>query len=138
MKISIIYYTKTGNTKKIAQAIASVLKLKHDVRVMSIEEATETDVITADIVGLGSGIYAFDVSRKLTKFINALKTVNNKKAFLFTTSGMGSLMFHKKFKKVLNKKGFNVISEFACKGYNKGRPNEEDLEKAKNFAKSIF
>jgi len=46
-------------------------------------------------------------------------------------------------------KGFDVIKEFSCKGFDtvgpfkfiggisKGRPNEKDLENAKNFARSL-
>jgi hypothetical protein len=46
-------------------------------------------------------------------------------------------------------KGFTIIGEFSCKGFNtfgplklvgginKGRPNESDLNKAENFARCL-
>lgn len=58
-------------------------------------------------------------------------------------------MNHKKLKKKLSEKGFDIVKEFSCKGFdtfgmlkyiggiNKNRPNEEDLEKAKIFAKEL-
>ncbi|MBW3003899.1 flavodoxin [Candidatus Woesearchaeota archaeon] len=148
MKINIIYFSKTGNTKKVLDAIASVLKLKHQVRLIEVSEAKPEDA-NADLVGFASGIYAFNVARKLLKYVQSLPTIE-KKAFIVSTSGAGNIGFHKKIKKLLTEKGFNVVNEFCCKGYdnwgpfkimggfNKGRPNEQDLEKAKDFAKSIF
>jgi flavodoxin len=53
-------------------------------------------------------------------------------------------------KTALHKKGFDVIGEFGCLGFdtfaltklvggiNKGRPNQEDLQKAEDFAKDLI
>jgi len=57
--------------------------------------------------------------------------------------------FDKPLKEKLLEKGLNVIGEFSCRGFDtsqaakvigglhKGRPNEEDLKQAENFAKSL-
>lgn len=51
--------------------------------------------------------------------------------------------------KIFNSRGFNVIADFNCKGFdtfgplkivggiNKDHPNEDDLNDAKKFAKSL-
>jgi len=56
---------------------------------------------------------------------------------------------HKDLRKSLSEKGFNIIGEFCCKGFmdygftkylgglNKGRPNDQDLKKAQEFAEMI-
>ena len=57
---------------------------------------------------------------------------------------------HKPIKEEMTQKGFNIIGDFYCKGYmthsftkhifgglNKGRPNDNDLKKAKDFALKI-
>ncbi|MEG0772083.1 MAG: hypothetical protein RR409_02035 [Clostridium sp.] len=56
---------------------------------------------------------------------------------------------HKELRKSLSEKGFNVIEEFACRGFmdysftkyfgglNKGRQNDEDLRMAREFARVI-
>jgi len=53
-------------------------------------------------------------------------------------------------RKKLIEKGFNIVGEFSCKGFdtfgmlkyiggiNKNRPNEKDLEKAKSFAEELL
>ena len=60
------------------------------------------------------------------------------------------MIFHKKLRKELIKKGFEIIGEFNCPGFdtfgpfkifdgiNKGRPNESDIQKVKEFAKDLI
>jgi len=57
--------------------------------------------------------------------------------------------FNRKIKEKLTKKGFDIIGEFSCRGFNtfgpfkhigginKCRPNEKDLKKAEEFAKDL-
>lgn len=60
-------------------------------------------------------------------------------------------MTHKQLREGLTKLNFNVIGEFQCKGFfdyvfikyinggmNKGRPDEDDLKKAKDFALQLM
>jgi flavodoxin len=56
---------------------------------------------------------------------------------------------HSKLRKKLEVKGYLIVDEFACKGFNtnsfmkyfggmnKGRPNAEDLKNAEEFAKKL-
>jgi len=57
MKIAIRYYTKTGNTKKLAEAIASAI----DVEAKTVDEPLSEDV---DILFLGSAVYAAELIQK--------------------------------------------------------------------------
>ena len=71
-----------------------------------------------------------------------------KPAFLFTTSGLSCLwkLWHAPFKKELAKKGFDVVGEFHCRGFdswgplwltggiNRRHPDEQDLRRAAEFA----
>lgn len=150
MNVNIIYYTKTDNTKKVLDAIASVLSLKHKVNFIQVEQATEKEVTGADMIGFGSGIYAGNFGKPMIEFIGKLKGIKDKNTFIVSTSSSGKTNAHKRFKKLVTEKGFKLVNEFACKGYNnwgpfklvggiaKGHPNEEDLNKAKDFAKFIF
>lgn len=137
----------TGCTKKVAKAIASSIKGK----LVEVSKAKKEDVLKADVIGFGSGIYALGPHRSLIKFIDSLPVVEGKKAFLFFTSGCGCKFFTGKLKRKLKKKGFELLGDFVCKGYdrygplkliggiNKGRPNKKDLDKAKEFArKNIY
>ncbi len=67
---------------------------------------------------------------------------------MFSTRG-GNADKHAAFKELLESRGFSVVAEFSCKGWdtvgpyrlvggiNKGRPNEEDLEQARAFARGL-
>lgn len=150
MKNIIIYCSiHNGNTKKVAKEMGLVL----DAKVFDLSEAGIEDIEKADMVGFGSGIYFANFHKALKAFIESLPEMNDKNAFIFSTSGMKANNVlnrsHDKFKKVLKKKGFNIIGDFNCLGHDnysvlklfggvhKGRPNQKDLERAKNFVLDI-
>ncbi len=151
MKVTIIYASiHHQNTKKIAQSIGSVLNAEP----ISFLEATKEDVLNSDLVGFGSGVYFSKFHKSLNKFVDELPKVENKKAFLFSTAGVRKNFIlnrsHEDFRKRLEKKGFEVIGEFDCKGLdtngflkffggiNKGKPDEKDIQNAKEFAKTLL
>ena len=65
MKIAVRYYTKSGNTKKLADAIAKAV----GVQALPISEAISEDV---DFLFLGSSVYAAGVSPEIKSFISAI------------------------------------------------------------------
>ncbi|MFA4855366.1 MAG: flavodoxin family protein [archaeon] len=134
-----------GNTKKVAEAIAPVLNAK----LLGLDGAKASDLNGFDLIGFGSGIYAFNVHGSLLKFIESLQMQNGKKCFVFSTSGSGNPGQHKKAVEALKAKGFEILGEFSCKGFDtfgpfklmggmaKGHPDHEDLENAKSFAERL-
>ncbi len=148
MKVLIVYSSMHHkNTEKIAHAIAEVLNAD----LIETKNAKPEDVLKYDLIGFGSGIYMFKHHKSLFKFIKNLKVVNEKKAFIFSTSGsLNGKKFHKKLREELTKKGFKIIDEFNCLGWdtfgllkliggiNKGKPDETDIENARNFARELI
>lgn len=145
MKTLIIYESvHHRNTQKIAKAIAKVL----NATLLKPNEVDINNLKEYDLIGFGSGIYAWRHHRSLLKLANKLPTLN-KKAFIFSTAGSLSPSNHNSLRKKLTKKYFKIIKEFSCKGFdtvgplklfggiNKGRPNEQDLENARAFAKTL-
>ena len=148
--ILILYSYHHHNTEKIAKAIARVLSadiiLPKDVNPESIPDY--------DLVGFGSGIYSAKHDESLLKLADRLPEVNNKDAFIFSTAGItGKSKIskdHSTLKDKLESKGYTIIDEFQCKGFNtnsflrlfggmnKGRPNIEDLKHAEEFAKNMI
>jgi len=76
--------------------------------------------------------------------------VDSKKAFVFSTRGAPRLgSYHRALKSQLEEKGVTIVGEFSCRGFDtygamkliggiaKGRPNEQDLREAQEFAKSL-
>lgn len=71
-----------GNTKKIAIAMSEVLNAK----LLDVEDAEMKMIEEYDVVGFGSGIYYDKPQKKIMEYIEGLDNVNNKKAFVFSTS----------------------------------------------------
>jgi flavodoxin len=81
-----------------------------------------------------------------------LPPVTKKKAFIFSTSGQTgkTSKFHQKLREALESKGFDIVGEFNCAGFDtygvlkimggiqKGHPDEADLKQAEIFAKGLI
>ena len=134
MKIAIRYYTKTGNTKKLAEAIGSAI----NVEPKTVDEPLTEDV---DILFLGSAVYGAGISGEIKKFIanidvNVGEVVNFSSAALIEST-------YKQVKGEVEAKGLKMSEdEFHCRGafkfVHRGHPNEEDLKNAQEFAKRII
>ncbi len=138
-----------GNTKKVAEAITEVLGAK----MSEPDDIKNPGVVREyDLVGFGSGIHGSKHHKDLLTFVDNLPSSGNKRAFIFSTSGAGvkkAAEYHRTLRKKLLEKGLPVIGEFACKGFitwgpfklirglNKGRPDKEDLENARKFARDL-
>jgi flavodoxin len=106
-----------------------------------------------NLIGFGSGIYFGKHHESLLDFVDKLPVMKNKKAFIFSTSGLRKIPFvhdfDKPLRKRLQRKGFDIIGEFSCRGLdtyratklvggvNKGRPDARDLQQAEDFAQSL-
>ena len=141
------------NTEKIAHVIAKVLGAE----VKTPQQIRPEEIAEYDLVGFGSGIYSatFDIS--LLNLADRLLQVNNKKAFLFSTYGAPAFVANREFveknhsqiREKLQAKGYTVIGEFGCAGWNtnsflhyfgglnKGKPDAGDLMNAEVFARDL-
>ena len=131
MKIAVRYYTRSGNTQKLANAIAEALALG----AMDVSTALEEKT---DILFLGCSYYAFDVDQAVKDFI-----VSNQdkigKIVCFGTSAMMKSM-KKPVLKVAKPLGVCVADEeFHCRGQfgklHRDRPDQKDLSNAAEFAR---
>ncbi|MBD3313506.1 flavodoxin [Candidatus Woesearchaeota archaeon] len=148
-KALIVYFSASGNTKKVAEAIAEGLKSKLKVDVTPVSKASVKEIKDADIVGMGSGIYMWSAAKPLKKFVESLPVLQEKVAFTFSTSGFGRDMQLNSLKVKMNKKGLCVADSFSVKAYdtwgplkliggiNKGRPDKDDMKKATEFGEKI-
>ena len=135
MKTLIIYTSvHHQNTEKVAKVMAEELEAD----LVPIMEAQPGMPAAYDLVGFGSGIYFGKHHKTLLRFVETLPPVTQKQAFVFSTSGDGKI-HHAALKEKLVNRGFCVVDEFCCKGWdtvgplklfggiNKGRPDEKDL-----------
>jgi flavodoxin len=137
------------NTEKIAKVMAKVL----DAQIKWPDKIKPQELQEYNLVGFGSGIYGEKHHKLLLGLADILPQVNNKKAFIFSTSAiMGKEKVakdHSHLREKLQSKGYIIVDEFACKGFNtnsflkhfggmnKGRPNAEDLKNAEEFAQNL-
>ena len=134
MKVAVVYSSMSGNTKKVANAMANELGTE----AKPINE--EPDLEGIDLLFIGSGCYGGKLKGETVKFLENLKDI--KKTAVFGTY-MGQTRAIESMKKALEKKGVEVIDEWGCTGaflyfMNRGRPNEKDLERARQFANSVL
>ena len=134
MNYAVRYYTKTGNTKKLADAVAKAV----GVEALPISSPVDEKV---DILFLGNSYYAFNIDPEVRDFIRSL---DRKKVGCIVNIGSAAMLnsTYKKVKAEADKVGIKMDErEFHCKGefkgVHKGRPNEDDLKAAAEFAKGI-
>ena len=142
----IIYHSEHhGNTKKIAKAMAE--KINADI--LKAADVNLNKFKGYDIVGFGSGVYNGKLHKELSEILSKLSQQEDKKAFIFSTTGSKtySSMAHERFRPMLEEKGFEIIGEFSCLGFdtaltkegiNKDRPNKQDIKDAENFIVNII
>jgi hypothetical protein len=80
------------------------------------------DFDSYDIIGFGVGIDTSKNYLQLLKFVESLPNVQNKKTFIFSTTGISS---EKRMKNdystllnLLENKGFEIINDFNSEGFN--------------------
>jgi flavodoxin len=145
--------SRYGSTGRIADAIAGAL----DATVVSPAEVKPEELGAYDLVGFGSGIFDQMHHRSLLDAADRLAQLPGKRAFLFSTSGVSRQYAidhgiddpHAPLRERLLSKGFTIVDEFNCAGFNdnsflrlfggmnKGRPNDEDIRHAVEFARRL-
>ena len=134
MTFAVRYYTQTGNTKRLAEAITKEL----GVEALPIDTPINEKV---DVLLLGNSYYAFTIAPEVSTFVSGLSKDKVGRIINFGTAAMMKSTY-KKVRSVASTVGIPVLDkEFHCKGefkgMNKGRPNEDDLNAAREFARNI-
>ena len=134
MTYAVRYYTKTGNTKRLAEAVAGEL----GVEALPVSDPIEEKV---DVLFLGNSYYAFSIDPEVRSFVASLDKDKVGKIVNFGSAAMLNSTY-KKVKAEADKVGIPMMDkEFHCKGefkgVHKGRPNADDLRAAAEFARKI-
>jgi len=145
----IVYSYHHNNTLKIANAFAKEL----DARVITPEEFVNINLTDYDLIGFGAGIDSGKHYQPLLTLAEGLPNTIHPLGFIFSTSAIqGKTKVdkdHLALRNILSSKGYPIIDEFSCKGYNtnsflkffggmnKGHPASIDLKNAEDFAKKL-
>lgn len=134
MKIAIRYYSKTGNTKKLADAVGEVTH----VAAQTVDVPLDGDV---DILFLGSSVYAAGVDEKIKAFLKSIDSQKVTKVVSFSTAALLPSTYSQ-VSKLLSERNIAIDSrEFHCRGrfkfMHKNRPNDSDISNLKRFVSEI-
>ena len=138
------------NTAHVASVIANVLNAE----LCTPEDVVPERILDYDLIGFGSGIYFGRFHASVREWIDRVPdaSVPHRKAFVFSTEGLPALgwLWHRSLKSRLLRKGFEIIGEFHCSGYdtvgpllllgglNRRHPDNRDLENAALFAQQLL
>lgn len=132
--IAVRYYTQTGNTKKLAEAIAAELGLEAKPVSIPLEEKT-------DLVFLCNSVYWAGIDKAVKQFVldngDKIGAIVNVSTAALIESSYGQM------RKLASGAGVKLCEkEYHCRGkfsaLHAGHPDEADLKAARGFARSVI
>lgn len=145
MKTAICYYSRHhGNTRKVLEAMAQ----GNDVDLIDVTSRVAAHLENYDCIGFASGIYYSKFQETVLDFARQYLP-RGKDVFFVYTCGSMRKGYTNAIAAVVTDKGANILGEYGCRGFDtfgpfkliggiaKGHPNEDELQKAKAFYRSI-
>ena len=126
MSVAVRYYSRSGNTKALAEAIAKAA----GVEAVSVDSGAAGLREPVDVLFIGGALYAYGLDSHLKAYLKTLKKGDAKKAVVFSTSWLSRHAIDL-IRKGLEEAG--IPTEEASL-YAKNRPGEAELAKAAAFA----
>ncbi len=130
----VVYFSRTGNTRKVAEAIADELGV-------TARNIKAIDKLSPDsFVFLGTGCYGAVLPKDITIFLKR-NQFKGRKIALFTTSCFGSVSERSLLEKQIGNQGTEITDNFYCLGHwmtlKKSHPNQQELENARSYARIV-
>ncbi len=126
MRIAVRYYSRSGNTKAVADAIAK----EAGVTAVSVDRKEAEIKEPVDVLFIGGALYAYGLDKHLKAYLQTLQKEDAKKAVVFSTSWLSKHSIDL-IKKGLTEAGIPVEDEYF---YAKSKPSEAVLKSAAAFA----
>ena len=142
----VVYSYHHMNTEKIAKVFAKVL----DTEIKTPQQINPEELQEYGLIGFGAGIDSGKHYKPSLDLADELPPVNDKKAFIFSTSGLSgekkAAKDHSALRKKLEAKGYRIVGEFQCKGFNTnsflkffgGKNKDSLLMKTSSVQKSLL
>ena len=130
MNIAVRYYSKSGNTRAVAEAVAEAVVVK----AVSVDTAEADIKEPVDLLFIGGALYAYGLDKHLKEYLKTLKKENVKKAVVFSTSWLSKHSVDL-IKNGLKEAGIPVEEEFF---YVKNKPSDEQKKQAADFARKFI
>ena len=130
MNIAVRYYSLTGNTKAVADAVAEAVGVK----ALSVDVPQAEIKESVDLLFIGGALYAYGLDKHLKVYLKTLKKEKVKKAVVFSTSWLSKHSVDL-IKNGLKEAGIPVEEEFF---YVKNKPSDEQKKQAADFARKFI
>ncbi|MCR5666434.1 MAG: flavodoxin [Eubacterium sp.] len=130
MNIAVRYYSRSGNTKALAEGIAKGA----GVSAIPVDQADAQITEPVDVLFIGGALYMYGLDNHLKEYLKTLNKNVVKKAVVFSTSWISKHSIDL-IKKALKQKGIPVEDETL---YAKNMPDGEQLESAAAFARKYM
>jgi flavodoxin/ferredoxin len=149
VKSIIIYYSQSGNTKKVARAIHKGMgPLTEQCDIVPVKEIKPDDLQKYDLIGLGSPVWCGAETPNVRRFVESLPQQQGKHIFSFNTHGVMPEHYFPTVVRRLTGKGFTVIGMREWFGdarfqlapspyFTDGHPDKIDLEEARTFSQEM-
>ena len=130
MNIAVRYYSRSGNTRALAEAIAKAASVK----AVSVVAPEAPIPEPTDVLFLGGALYAYGLDSHMKDYLKTLDKTKVKKAVLFSTSWISRHALEL-LKKGLEEAGIPVEAETL---YVKNKPNAAQLQAAEAFTRKYL
>jgi flavodoxin len=131
MKPCVLYFSRTGNTKLMAEAISDSTKAP----VFDITSFEPSVVENFDMLIIGTPVEGFRPTKEILAFIERLPKAEGKKAILFCTYALWKGSTFKVLAKELSKKGYDTVLKVSKK---KVKPNETNFSDIQDKIKKVL
>ncbi len=89
-KCIVVYYSQTGNTKKVANATTAGMKeVVKNCAMLTLKEVTTKELSKYDLIGLGYPTWSSKEPPNVREFIEQLPFLEGKHVFIFSTTEPG-------------------------------------------------
>jgi flavodoxin len=113
MNACVVCFSRTGNTKRFAQAIAQTANAP----LYDLTTAPSSEVQTCDLLILGTPVEGASPAKETAAYIETMPTAQGKKLILFCTyKAFGNERTMKKIEKTLSGKGYTTVLKISKKG----------------------
>ncbi len=127
MNTAVRYYSRSGNTKAVADAIAAAAQ----VQAVSVDQDDAAITEPVDVLFIGGALYAYGLDSSLKDYLQSLDGACVKRAVVFSTSWISRHAIDL-IKKGLADRGIDVAEEAF---YVRNKPNDAQLRDAADFAR---
>ncbi len=130
MSVAVRYYSRSGNTKKVAESIAETAGV--DAVSVDAKDAALSEKV--DVLFIGGALYAYGIDDNLKQYLKGLSSDKVGKAVVFSTSWLSKHALDL-IKSSLTEKGIPVESDTL---YFKSKAVDGSREEAVKFAKKYI